>query len=279
MTLPLPLPIAQTGRLTRPDGASIVYEITGSGPALLFAHGLGGNHFSWWQQLPVFARTHTCIAFSHRGFAPSTVPGGVPDPHDYAADAAALLDHLGIERAVHVGQSMGGWTGVELALNHPERLAGLVLACTTGSLSFDGFDDPEIAAWRISAPKVVEELTAQGIIRATGRAFARSQPVLHNLYGMIDRLNADLDKEEIRKRIWAMRKRGPEDAARIACPVLCITGEDDAIIAPSGVRAVARHIPDVQVVGVPATGHSVYFERADLFNAVLMDYLKRIGWR
>jgi pimeloyl-ACP methyl ester carboxylesterase len=156
MTLPttMPLPTARTGRIERPDGATIVYEITGSGPALLFAHGLGGNHFSWWQQLPVFARTHTCIAFSHRGFAPSTIPSGAPDPHDYAGDAAALLDHLEIDRVVHVGQSMGGWTGVELALNHPDRLAGLVLACTTGSLSFDGFDDPAIAEWRERAPRM-----------------------------------------------------------------------------------------------------------------------------
>ncbi|GGK45954.1 alpha/beta fold hydrolase [Salinarimonas ramus] len=274
-----PLPASRTGRIGRPDGATIVYEITGSGPALLFAHGLGGNHLSWWQQLPVFARAHTCIAFSHRGFSPSTSPEGAPDPRDYAADAAALLDHLEIDRVVHVGQSMGGWTGVELALRHPERLAGLVLACTTGSLDFDRFDDPAIVAWRERAPRMVAEMDARGIHRATGEVFARTEPALHNLYGMIDRLNAGLDKEAVRRRIWEMRSRGPEDAARIACPVLCITGEDDAVIAPAGVRAVARHIPDATVVGIPATGHSVYFERADLFNAVLAEFLERIGWR
>lgn len=275
----LPLPTSRTGRIERPDGATIVYEITGSGPALLFAHGLGGNHFSWWQQLPVFARTHTCIAFSHRGFAPSTVPSGAPDPHDYAGDAAALLDHLEIDTVVHVGQSMGGWTGVELALHHPDRLAGLVLACTTGTLGFDEFGDPAIAAWRKRAPQMVEEMNALGVHRATGKVFAANEPVLHHLYGMIDRLNAGLDKEEVRRRLWAMRSRGPDDAARIRCPVLCITGEDDAAIAPASVRAVARHIPNAEVVAIPETGHSVYFERADLFNAILAKFLEGIGWR
>ncbi len=272
-------PTAQAHLLERPDGASIAFEVAGRGPALLFAHGLGGNHFSWWQQIAAFAGNYTCIAFSHRGFAPSTVPGGVPDPHDYAGDAAAILDHLGIEKAVHVGQSMGGWTGVELALNHPARLAGLVLACTTGTFDYDNFNDPEIAAWRERSPRIMAELTQAGINRATGRVFATEQPALHHLYGMIDRLNSGLDKEEVRKRIYGMRKRGPEDAARILCPVLFITGEDDAVISPAGVRAVAGRIPGAKLVGVPATGHSVYFERADLFNAVLARFLDEIGWR
>lgn len=274
-----PLPATRTGRLERPDGATIHYEVTGSGPALLFAHGLGGNHLSWWQQIPAFAGHFTCIAFSHRGFAPSTCPGAAPDPRDYAGDAIALLDHLKIERAVFIGQSMGGWTGVETVLAHPERLAGLVLACTTGSFSFDGFDDPDVADWYARREAIREKLVAGNIHPATGAVFAAAEPGLHQLYGMIDRLNAGLDKEAVRAAIWSMRKRGPEDAARIACPVLMITGEDDIVIAPAGIRAVARHIPDVRVHGVPATGHSVYFERAALFNALVGDFLAEIGWR
>ncbi len=68
-----------TGLLTRPD-AGIYYEVTGDGPALIFAHGLGGNHVSWWQQVPYFAPRFTCVTFAHRGFAPSRVNSGGPDP-------------------------------------------------------------------------------------------------------------------------------------------------------------------------------------------------------
>ena len=62
-------------------------------------------------------------------------------------------------------------------------------------------------------------------------------------------------------------------------PPCCLPGEDDIVIAPpGGVRAVAHHIPDARVHSIPATGHSVYFERAGLFNALLAGFLAEIGW-
>ena len=80
-------PARTIGRLKRPFG-NLYYEVSGSGPALLFAHGLGGNHLSWWQQVAHFAPRYTCVTFAHRGFAPSdAVPGG-PDAADYAGAAA-----------------------------------------------------------------------------------------------------------------------------------------------------------------------------------------------
>lgn len=101
------IPSFTAGRLERPDGAVIHYEVGGEGPPVVFAHGLGGNHLSWWQSAPAFAEFHKVVAFSHRGFAPSTTPGGVPDPTLYASDLLALLDHLAIPKAVIIGQSMG----------------------------------------------------------------------------------------------------------------------------------------------------------------------------
>jgi 3-oxoadipate enol-lactonase len=271
-------PATYASRLTSPDGASIAFEVTGNGPALLFAHGLGGNQLSWWQQIPAFCGRYTCVAFSHRGFSPSTMPGGLPDPKDYADDAIALLDHLDIDRAALVGQSMGGWTGVELALARPDRLAGLVLASTTGTLNFDCYDDADVAEWRRKAPKALEELAAAAIHPAAGHALAAEQPALHALYCAIDRINVGLDKEEIGRRIRAIRTRGPDDAVRIRCPTLFIAGEDDVVIAPAGIRAVARRVPKARVVSVPATGHSVYFERPALFNTTVARFLDEIGW-
>lgn len=271
-------PKTTTGTLERPDGASIVYEVTGSGPALVFAHGLGGNHMSWWQQVPAFAARHRVVTFSHRGFAPSTVPGGVPDPHDYAGDLVALLDHLGIDRTVIVGQSMGGWTCVETALAAPERVAGLVLACTTGSFDFDRFGDAQVAAWRKMTPGAVASLSERNIHRAAGQRMADESPGLLGLYQAIDRLNATLDKDEVGRRIRAMRTRAAAEAARITMPVICITGEEDLLISARGVALVAATLPDARCVTVPASGHSLYFERAGLFNAITQRFLAEIGW-
>lgn len=275
---PATMPSTRSGWLDRPDGARLVYEVTGAGPALVFAHGLGGNHLSWWQQVPAFAGRYRVVSFSHRGFAPSTVPGGLPDPHDYAGDMVALLDHLAIDKAIIVGQSMGGWTCVETALAAPDRVAGLVLACTTGSFDFDRFGDAEVAAWRQATPARIADLSARNIHRAAGARMADEAPALLDLYQAIDRLNAGLDKDEIGRRIRAMRTRGAQDAARIAMPVLCVTGEEDLLISSRGVGLVAATLPDARTVVVPASGHSVYFERATLFNTLVQRFLDEIGW-
>jgi pimeloyl-ACP methyl ester carboxylesterase len=111
-------PARSVGRLKRPFG-DLYYEVSGSGPALLFAHGLGGNHLSWWQQVAHFAPHYTCVSFAHRGFAPSSAIDGGPDPADYASDLAALIDHLKFPDVRLVGQSMGGWTVLEYAIAHP----------------------------------------------------------------------------------------------------------------------------------------------------------------
>ena len=124
----------QRGYLDRPD-CRLYYEVDGSGPFLFFAHGLGGNHLSWWQQVPHFRDRYTCVTFAHRGFAPSSAPPGGPDPADYAGDLAALIDHLGARDVRIVAQSMGGWTALEYALAQPARVRALVLACTAGTIA------------------------------------------------------------------------------------------------------------------------------------------------
>src|SRR5438128_3472422 len=121
------------GKLKRPFG-QLHYEVTGSGPAVIFAHGLGGNHLSWWQQVAHFAPRYTCVAFAHRGFAPSDAIAGAPDPADYADDLAALIDHLKLPDVRLVGQSMGGWTMLEYALGHLTRVKALVLSSTSGTI-------------------------------------------------------------------------------------------------------------------------------------------------
>ena len=132
-------PPRTVGRLKRPFG-DLHYEVSGSGPALLFAHGLGGNHLSWWQQVAHFAPNYTCVAFAHRGFAPSDPVSSGVDPADYAGDIATLIDHLGFPDVRLVAQSMGGWTMLEYALAHQDRVKALVLSSTSGTIDRRGAD-------------------------------------------------------------------------------------------------------------------------------------------
>ena len=88
------------------NGIEFYYESHGGGPAIAFAHGAGGNHLSWWQQIPAFSSGYRCITFDHRGWGASVEPPGGPGRKAFVEDLKQLLDHLNIERTFLIAQSM-----------------------------------------------------------------------------------------------------------------------------------------------------------------------------
>ncbi len=265
-------PRRRSGFIERPD-CRIAYEITGDGPPIVFAHGLGGCLMSWWQQVAHFATRYTCVAFSHRGFFPSTAPAGGPDPSRYADDLAALVDQLHLGEIRFIGQSMGGWTGVEYALMRPGRVKALVLAATTGTLDprqLPGAQPATDHATRRAA------LLERGINPAAGERMAQEQPALHHLYNHIHGLTQGLDREAVRARLWALRTRPPESFAAAKTPVLFVQGEEDVVLDLPG-EAMAAAIPGARSALLPTVGHSGHFERAAEFNAIVDRFFGEIG--
>lgn len=251
--------------LERP-GARLYHEVHGRGPAIVFAHGLGGSHVSWWQQVPHFATGHACVVFAHRGFAPSTAEAAADSlPAAFVGDLEALLDELALSRVVLVAQSMGGWTCLGYALRHPERVRGLVMADTTG-----GFPRSVEAAGG-------QELIARGIHPAAGERMAREQPALHHLYRELDALSLGLDKAALRRALGEWRDVGAEQLAGLQVPVLAIAGAEDVVIAPEAVRHFAAQLPNSRFELVAEAGHSVYFERPRAFNRLLDGFLSSLG--
>jgi pimeloyl-ACP methyl ester carboxylesterase len=272
-------PPRRAGWLERPD-ARIRYEVTGTGPAIVFAHGLGGNLMSWWQQVAHFSPRYTCVAFSHRGFFPSTAPAGGPDPAAYATDLAALVDELGLGDIRIVCQSMGGWTGVEYALLRPGRVKALVLGATTGSLDPRQMAEParsRLQAWSRDSAAARAELLARNINPAAGARMAEEQPALHHLYNHIYGLTQGFDREALRARLHEQRRRAPEALATANCPVLFLPSEEDIVLPPFAGAAMAPAIPGAKVVPLPKAGHSGHFERAREFNAILDAFFAEVG--
>jgi 3-oxoadipate enol-lactonase len=263
----------ETGRLERP-GCSIYYEATGEGPALVFAHGLGGNHMSWWQQVAYFSPRFRCITFAHRGFWPSSaIPDG-PDPNDYAGDLAALVAHLGVESFVLVAQSMGGWTAVEYGLLGTGKVRGIVMAATSGSISREKLGELEaLAAWEAASATTRAALREAGGHQATGLRMLAEQPAMALLYQHIDEANAGLPKEVLRARMNAMRLRAPEELAAAGCPILLIANEEDVVMPPFASAAIAARVPGARAAMIPKAGHSAYFERPATFNALVEEFL------
>ena len=267
------------GTLERP-GCMIHYEVTGSGPAIVFAHGLGGNHMSWFQQVAHFAPRYTCVTFAHRGFAPSSPIAGGPDPKDYAADLAALVAHLKLTGVRIVAQSMGGWTTVEYALTRPPELKAIVLAGTTGTIDPQQIGEPErtrLGHWLQTEAVKMPMLFARGIHPAAGERMAREQRARHLLYRHIDDQNVGLDKARLGAKLMAARTRKPEELKEAACPILFISGDEDVVIPPFAADAIARVVPGTKVAHIADTGHSAYFERPEKFNTIVDQFFERLA--
>jgi pimeloyl-ACP methyl ester carboxylesterase len=272
-------PDTKRGFLERPD-CKIYYEVTGSGPPIIFLHGNGSNHQTWWQQVPHFSDRFTCVTFSHRGYPPSSEIG-IPDPREFAGDLASLIEHLQLPDVRLVAQSMGGWTAIEYILTHPQHnVRALVLASTCGTInraSVPLTDPQRLIEYDRKAAAATADMLRRGISPPAGERMAREQPRLHFLYREIANASAAFDRVEFRKRIFATANRSPDLLHGFMMPVLFITGEEDiANFPPFIADALAPLMPNARVEHVPEAGHSVYFQRADVFNHLVDNSLSKV---
>jgi 3-oxoadipate enol-lactonase len=250
---------------------SLYYERVGAGAPLVFLHGLGGNHLSWWQQVPYFMRSFECITVDQRGFALS------PDPDDlfnraHSSDLAALLDHLKIDKPVLIGQSMGGWTIVGYALDHPEGVTAMVMADTPG-----GIFTPDMKFEPPRTPLQVDATPPIGSLPTYAADYFTKHPAMAFLYDEIRNLGAR-PPADAGARIVGMRYDLAAVKQRLTMPIMCMVGEEDTLIRPDIVKALASALPNSRLRTVPGSGHSIYFENAPVFNQLVRDFLVEIGY-
>ena len=245
------------------NGIDLYYESHGedSAPAIIFAHGRGGNHLSWWQQVAAFSGDYRCITFDHRGWGASIAEHGSPLRENFIDDLTALLDHLQIEKAFLVAQSMGGFSCLGFALAHPERTLGLVLGDTTGGVATEG----TLAALKNTNPP------PEGPARSLSASFIKENPALTFLYLQIQGLNPPRGEDGVISGF--RREDGPQVEAFSGwnIPTLLIVGKDDAIFPPEVIAEVQRVIPGSRMEVVPGAAHSAHFEQATMFNKLLSE--------
>ena len=252
-------------------GARLYYETHGlkaadGAPAIVFAHGAGGNHLSWWQQVPHVRDRYAVLVFDHRRWGLSNQDEGGPGGAAFADDLAALMDHVGFGRASIVAQSMGGWTALRFALRWPERVERLMLCDTHGGIS-----SPDVDGWgKVSAENAAKLPSGRHV--ANGERIYSEQPALAFLYEEIDELN-HVTRPEIFAAIQAAGTVTTAEAASLSMPVTFLIGEEDIVIPPPFLEAAAALVPGARIERVPSAGHSVYFERAHAFNAAMDRFL------
>lgn len=254
--------------LELPD-TRIYFETHGraEAPPLVFLHGAGGNHLSWWQQIPHFRERYRCVTMSHRGFGQSIETGTPRGGAAFADDLRALLDHLGIERAPLVAQSMGGWTALRFALAHPRRVERIMMCDTHGGIETDEIN----AAWGAALAALAS--LPEGVHPAAGERMMREQPELNFLYFEIEALNPTRTPGEMFALLRSTATVRPDDVAALPMPVQFLVGDEDITIPETVIALASKCIPQSRLVRVPKAGHSVYFERAAEFNGIVDKFL------
>ncbi|MBS0285665.1 MAG: alpha/beta hydrolase [Proteobacteria bacterium] len=248
------------------DGADIYWETHGEGPAIVLAHGVGGNHAIWFRQLGPLSRANRVITFDHRGFGRSTDRDG-RGRAAFAEDLRALLDHLGVERALLVGQSMGGGTCIDFACRWPERVAALAIADSLHAIA----EPDDVRPLMDEARAATRELGQ--VERVLGGKARAEDPSLAMLYAQINSFNAT-DRHNL---AGAFPTYAPEAIGGGRFPILFIAGVEDVLFPIEAIRRVQTRVPGSFMVEVSDAGHSAFLERPVEFNDTLLTLAQMAG--
>ncbi len=266
------MPIADLG------ATQLYYKKHGEGPPVLGVMGFGLDQRFWSSQIPAVIGTHSFITFDNRGIGRST---GVPPTtiDEMADDAIALLDHLGVQRTVVFGVSMGGAVAQRLALAYPERVSALILGITWAR-PID-FMARQAALGRL-------------IIRAGGMdAFVQSTlvrmftPQFFEVAGdVLDRMVAAMfadtapdpaEPEVLNAQLDAIAKHDTlAELGEISCPTLVFGGRMDVMVPAFASEEIAAAIPGAELT-MFETGHGCGVEEMDAVNARIATFLASLA--
>jgi pimeloyl-ACP methyl ester carboxylesterase len=242
---------------------------SGEGVPLVLLHAFPLRAAMWDAVRPRGARV---LAPDQRGFGGSPLGADEPSLDRCADDVVALLDHLGLDRVVLGGSSMGGYVAMALARRAPERLRGLVLVGTKAGADPDAGRAGRLAmAGRLDAGDRAP-LRETVVPALTGQTSAAERP------DAVERVRALAEEADLRAAAWAQRAMAARpDSADVLrgldVPALVVVGEEDVLSPPPEARAMADALPDARLVVLPRTGHLLAVETPEPLVAVLEDFL------
>jgi pimeloyl-ACP methyl ester carboxylesterase len=243
------------------NGAQIYYQQAGEGPDLVFLHGAGGNHLSWWQQTAGLSQRYRCTSYDARGWGLSRGDLAV-GRWALGTDLVALLEHLEIERAHIIAQSMGGRAVAGLVRLAPAKIASLVLCGTTAGATNDRIRELQDVLRDERGESGLREFALADGFEASNRAMAV-------LYRQINSLNPPRPRGFLGRPPPSYRGSMHEPIAATGVPVLFVVGEFDMITSPEMIRQAHGLVAGSRYHEIQGAGHSAYFERPDEFNEVV----------
>jgi pimeloyl-ACP methyl ester carboxylesterase len=288
------VPGVEQRHLTVRDGTRIGYQLCGRGPAVVLANGLGGT-FEAFRHLYSALTDHAVVCWDYRGLYSSS-PSVDPDANTMAHhidDLEDILAELGIERAVHVGWSMGVQVNFEWARRHPDRLAGLMAINGTYGRPFRTVLSSRFVERTI--PVLLRLVKAQaGLVGRATRVVAGSDALIGAMkrFGMV---SETIDVAAFREvaagfrsidwRIYSdlLRRLNEHDAedvlASITAPTSIVTGDRDILTPPSTAARMHQAIPGSRMRVIQGGTHYTPVEYPAILQDELRHLLARVpGW-
>ncbi len=268
--------MAQAGRTTRSParrdfatlpGVRLWFTDTGgNGEPVVLLHANTGTSEAWDPQVAAFAKAgYRVITFDRRGWGRSEAdPATGVQPGHTSEDLHALADFLLLERFHLVGVAGGGFVALDYAAWHPDRLSSLVVGASTGSLS-----DPEIQDFvaRIEIPG----------IRSLPAHYREVSPSYRGASPEGTRRWLEIEQRARQPNAPAQTLRSPNTLAklgRITARTLVVAADADLLAPPALMRLWARHVKGAQWTTMPDAGHAIAWEQPDLFNDIVLRFLK-----
>lgn len=253
------------------EGVRIAFHDAGAGVPVLLLHGFPLTSESFRPQLEALAGKFRLIVPDHRGFGESGPPrpGEATEMSRIARDALAVLDALGVRRAVVGGVSMGGYAAMALLREDAGRVAGLMLIDTQATA-----DDEAGQARRADAVKAIEARGAQALVDSMlGKLVSgECDPAVRARVEALIRSNRP-EGCIAATRGMALRPDSQDMLARFAGPSLVVVGEQDAITPPAKAKEMAALLQGSRLVEIPRAGHLSNLEQPAAFNAAAEAFL------
>lgn len=258
-------------------GFPIEYEVHGEAgrTPLVMIMGLGGTMRGWLVvTVPALQERRRCVVFDNRATGRSGDPGGPFSTRDMVGDTVALMDHLQIPEAHVLGGFLGGAVAQEFAIEHPERVASLVLAGTFARA--DAMLRMQLELWRDMveagvSPEIrirnrlcwtvgAATLEHRELVEAMWRFYLQDEvPMLEGAF--VRQAQACLDHDSL------------DQLDQVRCPTLLICGGNDVLTPPALHREMAGRIPNSRLVEIPGYGHLIAAEVSGRFNALVNRWL------
>lgn len=255
--------------------SSIDYDVIGKGYPLLLVSGLGFGRWSWFKQVPELSGRFRTISFDLRNVGHLDTEHGAYSVANLAAHAAALLEHLEVERAHVVGTSLGGFVAQELALRRPDLVDRLILISTSyGGLGSEPVSMTTLGRMLGWGATDRQDAVRRGLEVAVSEDYPASRS--EEFDRMVDWRVADSPplSEYTKQLVAGTRFDASQSVEDIESPTLVLHGSEDRVVPASNAVSLAERLPNAKLRILKDAGHLVFVERAEEANQEILDFLE-----